>query len=265
MFARETRRRRLLTGALVMGFAVGLVAETGPRAAPAAADGFPDYVRRPAYFNFDRPPPAPNWGVIHSCSDDASSSFRHGILTIDTPAPGCFEYALLDPNGVWNRWVSNERGWIVETSLKVDPSSEGSCPSENVGDDDSARLWIHDHTSLVIVGIAPDAVCIVYPDIVVAPFTTTDGFHVYRVESKGRIVRVYVDGELVIDHTLTTQVAGGTRALLFGDGTVGGGSNLTYWDYFSYDVTPGFDPSEWEGSAWPANTPEAPSAPSLLG
>ena len=216
MLTREARRRRLLSVPLVIGLAVGLAAGTSTGAAGSAA-GFPDHVRRPAYFSLDGPPPAPNW-VVNPCSNPVAT-FSHGILTIDTPAFDCFEYVLHTPLGVWNRWVSNERGWRVKAKVEVDPASEGSCQDDR----DSARLWMHDHTSLVIVGIAPDWVCLVYPDEVVVPYTTTDRFHTYRIESKGRIVRVYVDGELVIDHTLTWR-GGGTEALIFGDGTVGGGS-----------------------------------------
>jgi hypothetical protein len=98
----------------------------------------------------------------------------------------------------------------------------------------AVQIWANDHTNLVIVGFSPDAICLAYPDHVRVPMVTTDGFHVYRIVSRGRRVQVYVDGELTIDHILSWS-GGGSNVLMFGDG-VGGTSSLTRWDYFSYDV-----------------------------
>jgi hypothetical protein len=178
------------------------------------------------------------------------------MLTVDTPGPSCFEYLLYAPRGLWNRWADNRRGWVVEAALRVDPTSAGSCL-----DADAVRLWMHDDTHLVIVGLSPDALCIVYPDRVSVPLVTTDSLKAYRVEARGRTVRVYVDGRLVLDHTLSER-GSGTRALVFGDGNGTReegttGSARSYWDYFSYDTTPGFRPSEWVGSAWPPETQRA--------
>jgi hypothetical protein len=60
---------------------------------------------------------------------------------------------------------------------------------------------------------------------------------VYRIESRLNNVKVYVDGDLVIDHVLTWS-GGGSDVLSFGDIALGESNNLSYWDYFWYDVFP---------------------------
>ncbi len=100
----------------------------------------------------------------------------------------------------------------------------------------SLKIWAHDHTNLVIFGFTTEEVCIAYPDNARFSMDTTNAFHVYRIESRGRSVRVYVDGELKINHTLT-WTGGGSDVLTYGDGHANG-MTRSYWDYFSYDVFP---------------------------
>ena len=172
--------------------------------------------------------PGPDW-FVNDCTNNGSGTVAHGILTIDSQS--CYEYILYSPKGIWNQLVSNSRGWIIETRLQVDPITQPECD-----DASSVQIWANDHTILVIIGFSTDAICLVYPDMVRFPMNTTDGYHIYRVETKGMLVQVFVDGNLAIDHTLTTP-GGGTPALVFGDGNIMN-TSLTRWDYFSYQVFP---------------------------
>ena len=179
--------------------------------------------------NFDSLPGAP-WET-YSCNGNSTATVTNGILKIDSPSD-CYEVSLRNSNDTWHQSVDNARGWVIETNLRIDPKSNPSC-NQGRG---SVHIWANDHTNLVIVGFDPNQICIAYPDYVPLQMDTTNGFHIYRIESKLNQVKVYVDGELKIDHTLTST-GGGSDVLYFGDG-VGGDTSLSYWDYFSYNVFP---------------------------
>jgi hypothetical protein len=153
-----------------------------------------------------------------------------GILTIDSPSD-CYEYLLYSPKGIWNRFVDNKRGWIVEANLKIDPVTQPECDDRG-----AVQIWANDHTILLIVGFSTNEICIAYPDSVHFSMNTTDTFHIYRIRAKGMHVRIYVDGNLAIDHVLSTPGAG-SEVLAFGDGVVFN-TSLTRWDYLSYRVFP---------------------------
>jgi hypothetical protein len=186
---------------------------------------------QPVILNFDNLP-GPDWTVV-DCSGGGTGTVSHGVLTINSPSD-CYEYILFAPKGTWNQLVSNSRGWIVETSLIVDPISQPGCNSG--GGQGSVQIWANDHTILLIVGFDTNEICIAYPDKVYYPMNTTDAFHIYRIEAKGMHIRIYVDGNIAIDHILSWPGAG-TQALAFGDGD-GSGTSLTRWDYFSSQVFP---------------------------
>ena len=163
----------------------------------------------------------------------ATGTASHGIFTIDSPASGVYEISLWHPESYWHHYVSNQRGWVVETSLRVDPSTD-ALPFY----DGAVLIWMHDHTNLFIVGFNPAELKISYPEHVSFPMNTTDAFHVYRIETKGKRMRIFVDGSLAIDHTFAS-VGGGSDVLTFGDGNgYTGMKSLTKWDYFSYQVFP---------------------------
>jgi hypothetical protein len=200
-------------------------------AGQAPSTEFSDQVKRPVILNFDQFP-GPLWKQS-SCYGFGSSQVFHGILTIDSPSD-CYEFGLFDPNGKWNKYVSNARGWVVETSMQMDPTTPlVPCDDIHYG---SVLIWVEDHTRLSIVGFATNEVCLAYPDQVHFPMDTTNSFHVYRIEGKGKRLRIYVDGALAIDHEIT-YLGLGTETLLFGDGDIQN-TSLTRWDYFSYDVFP---------------------------
>jgi hypothetical protein len=209
---------------------------TTPATSDDATAKVPERAKRPVVLSFNHLP-GKDW-THTACGTTSSAVVSHGLLTINSPDQDCNEYDLFYPKGIWNQYVSNQRGWIVETSLKVDPSTQPECSSRG-----SVQLWINDLTNLIIVGISNNAICIAYPDVVAVDTPTTDGFHIYRVESKGKVVRIYQDGQLKIEHTLTTP-GGGTESLGFGDGD-GEFATLSTWDYLSYDVFPHFNPADW--------------------
>jgi hypothetical protein len=115
--------------------------------------------------------------------------------------------------------------------MRVDPATE------EVGLGRGAvQLWVHDHTYLTIVGFDTSKVFIAAPDHVEYPMDTTQQFHTYRVEGKGDMFRVYVDGTLAIDYHRSWE-GGGSEALCFGDGDgSSSGYSRSYWDYFMYDT-----------------------------
>jgi len=186
-------------------------------------------LKEPVILNFDKLP-GPLWETWDCGDGIGNSGPSHGILTID--ASSCYEFGLWHPNGKWHKLVNNARGWIIEAGLKVDPITEPACN----GDRGSVLIWANDHTNLIIIGFSTNEISIAYPDYVRFPMDTTNAFHIYRIESKGNRVKVYVDGDLKINHILS-WTGGGSDVLTFGDGD-GCGTSLSYWDYFSYDVFP---------------------------
>jgi len=183
--------------------------------------------RDPVRLDFDTYPGG-DWKLN---SSGGSSSVSEGILTIDAPA-NYHEFSVRHPDSRWHLSVRNSRGWVIETRLRVDAASEGQCNSGY----SPALIWVSDHENSVQVRFSTDEICMASPDLVQFPMDTTDGFHVYRIESRLNNVRIYVDGNLVINHNLSRSYSVGST-LLFGDGA-GGGKSLTFWDYFWYDVFP---------------------------
>jgi hypothetical protein len=203
---------------------------TNPDTANVASPAIPPVPVRPTILSFDQKPSG-EW-TTWDCTGQGSAQFSHGILTINSPND-CFEFDLFYPTANWNQFASNSRGWVVETSLKVDPRSDATCGWANFG---SVVIWANDHTNLIIVGFSTDQVCIVYPEEAHFYMDTTNSFHVYRLENRGNHLRIYVDGSLAIDHYFS-WFGSGSQVLYFGDGT-GSGSSFSQWDYFSYDVFP---------------------------
>lgn len=203
-------------------------------ALPAAIpiDTIPAAARLPHISSFDFLPTPALWDT-HSCGGGGSANVAHGILTIDSPGD-YYEFLLWHPKGDWHRYVDNSRGWIIEASLRVNPNSDTTVCT----DEPTAIIWAHDHTNLVIMGFSKNAVCIYYPDQVSVPVNTTNGFHIYRLGSRGKNVKLYVDGVLRINHVLSWS-GGGSDVFYFGDGHGNAATNgKTQWDYVSYDIVP---------------------------
>ncbi|MFO0757761.1 MAG: thrombospondin type 3 repeat-containing protein [Byssovorax sp.] len=179
--------------------------------------------------------PGGNWQHIQG---GGSASVSGGILTIDTSSGNYNEFILYDPFDDWNQNVSNARGWYVESRVWVDPSTTAGCGG--------IEWWTADHTTLTVSGLGNNKVCIVYPDQVEVPAPTTDGYHVYGVFGRGNRVKIFQDGNLLIDHIMSWP-GGGTQALDFGNGAAAKG----YWDYLSYETNlcdnPPFTPDDTDG------------------
>jgi len=201
-------------------------------AASASIDSVPARFKKPQIMNFDELPKDP-W-VLNTCSGTGTATTAHGILTINSPARGCYEWQMDAIGTIWDTYVDDEnRGWVVEASLKVDPSTTPECDDRG-----AVQLWVADHFKQIITGISTGEICLIAgSEMVHYAVNTTDSFHVYRIESKGPKVRIYVDGQLRINHTLST-LNGSNNFLEFGDGTGGDNASLTQWDYYSYDVFP---------------------------
>lgn len=89
-----------------------------------------------------------------------------------------------------------------------------------------------------------------------APFNTTDGFHTYRLEVKGKDVRAYVDGRLLIDGVgkYTTSANAGRNQCSFG-AAASPATGTAIWQWVRYQ-------SEKPEGALPAK-PEVPAIEGL--
>ena len=164
-------------------------------------------------------------------------SVSGGILTIRTdPGLGAMSYLtyyLTDANADWVMNGNNQRGWVVEARLQVDPASLNTPPYPNIG------MWIDDGVYRNIIAIDTDRVFIQDPAVAAFPFNTTNGFHTYRIEGREETLRLFIDGNLAIDYRGPREASTGKPNLAFGDGN-GIGFSLSYWDYLAYDTDPAF-------------------------
>lgn len=206
-------RRRVILHRVLPGVSVALALGLAPPVAHAA----------PVVIDFGALPGAP-WET-YTCEGGDTVGAADGVLTIESPS--CYEFSISHPAAEWHEQVDNTKGWVIETRMRLDPSSEDDFSG-------SVIIWANDHTHTFIFGFAPGEIRIQYPEVYPAVMDTTDDFHVYRIVVVLDRVRVYVDGVLHIDHEVTSA-GQGSDTLMFGDG-VGGTYSLSYWDYFWYDV-----------------------------
>lgn len=188
--------------------------------------------------------PTPPW--YNPVAPGTSATASNGILTLDAPAEAN-EYALQEasyvnhqvpPADVWDRAVSNSRGWWVEVRMRVDPLVDDQCGSD-AARGPSLTLWATDDTQkLVRLGFSRSCVALVigFNEAIIVPMDTTSAFHVYRISTRLAHVDIYVDGVRVIQHDYPAADETG-RGLVFGDGQSGPGATRSYWDYITYDVS----------------------------
>ncbi|MBI5698565.1 MAG: hypothetical protein HZC29_08850, partial [Thaumarchaeota archaeon] len=149
-------------------------------------------------------------------SDHAYAS--GGILDIDTTE------ALFPYTNYYNRSnIFSGSEWTIEVRLKVFVSEQG---------DGRLRITFADGTYADSLNFWTGGFTLYGQN---APYymTTTDDFHVYRITRSGTNVKVYVDGILVLDETITPSPT--INALYFGAmiGFVEAPSH-SQWDYVKY-------------------------------
>lgn len=176
--------------------------------------------------------PSDPWNVIgFGPTGEPDVTARGGTLTIgqDTLVMQLEGRAPSDWVGTANRLT----GWAVDFRMRLGREVTVSC-SEPAGATPATLVWLGDNTELVQLGFGPGELCVTHPyeDRESVP-VDTDRWHRYRVEARGKHVRITVDGRVVVDREFT-----GT-----GQGTVGVGfethQGTSTWDWFRYDTAPG--------------------------
>lgn len=158
-----------------------------------------------------------------------TSTFTNGILT--TSANGYEEWMQRNDRGPsdWWRTIDNERGWAIETRMRVLRAAP---------DCGSLGMWIHDGARLLKVFFRDGSVGVSRANEWVQ--VDTRQWHEYRIEGRVDWIRLKVDGETVFEERserMNTGPYGGTQALNFGD--LGGCSGSdAEWDWFGYDTGP---------------------------
>lgn len=158
----------------------------------------------------------PDWQLVNY---SGQVSAAEGTLEMNVTGAGSCSYYLWGPKGLWHQTVDNDRGWVVETRLRIDPASTGC-----------AKIWINDHTNTTILLFYRDQIQVIYPDFQTYSCDTTD-FRTYRISGQGSSFKVFADGLLIIDY-VRTQPGNGTQVL----GFAAGSNTRAYWDYFLYDT-----------------------------
>ena len=155
--------------------------------------------------------------------------FANGVLT--TSGTSYEEWMQREDRGPsdWWRTIDNERGWAVETRLRVLRTS-ATCSS--------LGFWIHDGARLVRVFVRDGSVGVEHANEWVP--LDTRAWHDYRIEGRIDWIRLIVDGQTVFEERserMNSGPWGGTKTLMFGD--MGGcqGSDAE-WDWFAYDTAP---------------------------
>ncbi|HWH00706.1 MAG TPA: calcium-binding protein [Pilimelia sp.] len=189
------------------------------------------HARTPVIVTFPQLPPGP-WEV------NQPASAANGVLTL-----GEYGYVALResaPND-WYGQVDNNLGWWAEARVRLDHSVTTDCTQE------PGRLWMGDHTTVVILGLGRGEVCITYPEAQVRHrMDTQRAFHTYRVAVQREHLRLWVDGRLLVDKRFTVWAGGGTPALM-AESLQG----VTHWQYLRYDVTPSLPACTIHGTSGP--------------
>jgi len=187
----------------------------------------PARARKPVILNFDRLPPKP-WRLVTGAQAGTTTTVAHGILTINTAVRLRRVPARLSERYLAQSTSATRRGWVIEASLKIDPSPSRPATARRRYGPMITPTWSSwGSTRGALPGI---------PDLVLVQMDTTDAFHIYRIESKG--TGAPVRRRPAQDRPHVEPAAAGA-ATYSPSGTSGGGPpNLTQWDYFSYDVFP---------------------------
>ncbi|MGA2264526.1 MAG: hypothetical protein ABSH28_24225, partial [Acidobacteriota bacterium] len=144
---------------------------------------------------------------------------------------------FISENGDWTANVLNSRGWVIETEMRLDGSTETLDPTSPYYNYYNVALLINDDTYSTYISINPGTVFVGDPDLggISIDVTTTD-YHTYRIEGQDNFIKLYVDDQLEVTYQQPGP-SGGTEALAFGD-QYSYGSSISYWKSFSYDTDP---------------------------
>lgn len=143
--------------------------------------------------------------------EERVSSIKDGVLTISTVRQedmfNCFAYS-------YPLQLDNNVGWTVEFGAKIDRID--LLPG---GERDIYFVCVNDNRSYVYVYITPSEVALFFPDCfyhwVPVPLDTSV-FHKYRLTGQGHELKLYVDGQLVVDLSNVWDDNPGVPSVFFG-------------------------------------------------
>jgi len=128
--------------------------------------------------------------------------------------------------------ANNKKGCIVEARLKL----KEYIGSIGLG---GCAIWIGDDLCEEVLLISKNQLSLYASKLLYAfPISTfVSDFHIYRIETQGNDILVYIDNQLVINgkgyygkNNFTTR-----NHIMFGDGSRGA-SSISIWDYIKYTV-----------------------------
>lgn len=161
------------------------------------------------------PPERDAWDVEYTCDEDPPGPWNTGRGPATTVAKMQDGALLIADRGT-------EPGSYRYYSYPWSADPEALCVAEV-----RAKVISGRSTIIVCSGRSEEEVRL-YPDRVEAhyagvsaPFDTTDGFHLYRCEIEGDDLRVFVDGELLVDASgkFTFPAHSNRNAIMFGAGS----------------------------------------------
>lgn len=173
-------------------------------------------------------PSADGW-TFDGTDEGRDCSVAGGILTIDTIGHGTATARYYK-----SVTLNNALGYTIEAKVKVD-SAEGANLFQN-------DIFVRDGAYYYELNIYSDRITTkdTVASIDYVMDTTTD-YHIYRIVTKGTVVKVYVDGILRITAAIAT--ASGDNYLEFGDDSATNNVNSkSYWDYIKWSDDGDYEP-----------------------
>ena len=180
-------------------------------------------------FNIDGVLPSAEGGAMYigggNTSEAASFVVSGGILTMDTLQYGGDAFASYEVSDV----ADSTCNLVIEWSMHVAPVAQGL--QGNVVDvSDGTHRWFFYIRRDAIVTFPPGQ-----PIDILYGLDTTDGQHIYRVESppNSSAYDLYVDG--VLRASGNAEATNAPNRLIFGDTQGASGSTISWWDYLAVE------------------------------
>ncbi len=175
-----------------------------------------------AHYSGDVLPQAssPAWTPVYAGTPQLSP--EEGVLKTNTlPSLGTAAYFV-------QKWGAlSTQPTSVETRMKLDSYS---------GDPNlaGAGIWVETNATAEVILIRPGGIRL-YRAGLTHSMDTVGSFHTYCIDTSGRDILVYVDGQLAIDGRGTFEAMSGVEYnwVGFGDGSAGA-SSQAQWDFFQY-------------------------------